>query len=1067
MTQLFRFFCLCVVSLGLLQSVHAQSVLVVGTSPVPAGKFKVLADAAAPHGIRIDGVLAERIPPQRIDALFQGYDLVVFDTPRDHMQERVKSMLARPLSGLKAPQVWMHEKALQTQGMPKAIADRLHGYYINGGKGNFDGFARTLAAHWAGQTQAAVLTAAPDPFVFPESAVYHPKAPRQIFSTPAEYFRWRGIDVSRRPPVVAIAFHQASIGAEQMALIDDLVRRVEQGGAIALPYYAPVMGKHESMLVVGEQTVADIVINTQIVLEPEGRRKELAKLGIPVVQALAYRKGDEAAWRADPQGVPLIDVPFYLAQSEYAGMTDAVVVGAVTASGDIAPIPAQASALVNKALNQVRLQRLSNGEKKVAFVFWNYPPGEKNLSASYLNVTRSLETMLKAMKAQGYDVAPAEESVIISKLQRLLAPFYRDGKLESLLDDGLAARLPISTYKAWFSTLPAEVQRDVNERWGDVANASTVMREKGESFFVIPRLQTGKIIITPQAPRGGQDLGDKEKALYHDTKSAPSHFYLAQYLWMRETYKADAIVHYGTHGSQEWLPGKERGLSMTDYPNLMVGDVPVIYPYIVDNIGEAMQTKRRGRATVVSHQTPPFAPAGLHQALTHIHDLLHLWIAQDDGSVKQKLAADMLREVKKERIDKDMGWDDARIAKDLPGFVTQLHDHLHELAQTAQPLGLHTLGTPPLEKHRIGSVLLMLGKPFWEAAARDAGVKEDELDEAFVGDYSALSQSLPYRLLQDALAGKAPPANARLAEMLAQGKRWYADLGAGGEMDGLLSALAGQYRPTSYGGDPIKNPDALPTGRNLYGFDPSRVPTKQAWEAGKDAAESLIAAHRAKTGKTPKKLAFTLWSVETMRHQGMLEAQALWAMGVEPVWDAGGRVIDVKLVSREVLKRSRVDVVLSATGLYRDHFPNAMKQLAKAVELAARADEADNPVFANSRDIAARLLQQGVPEKAAKAAAETRIFSSASGRYGTGLDDAALATDTWKSKAEGDRKLAQLYLSKMQFAYGTDESAWGSKGDRGCGRQGRQCQSLCRASEGYRSGRAVAYLQSVRHADHG
>ena len=168
-----------------------------------------------------------------------------------------------------------------------------------------------------------------------------------------------------------------------------------------------------------------------------------------------------------------------------------------------------------------------------------------------------------------------------------------------------------------------------------------------------------------------------------------------------------------------------------------------------------------------------------------------------------------------------------------------------------------------------------------------------------------------------------------------------------------------------------------------------------------------------------------------MRHQGILEAQALWTMGVEPVWDAGGRVIDVRLVPREQLKRPRVDVVLSATGLYRDHFPNAMKQLAKAVQLAARANEADNPLYANSRAIAERLVAQGIPEKAAQKAAETRIFSSESGRYGTGLDDAALATDTWKSRGEADKKLANLYLSKMQFAYGADEADWGAQGIAG------------------------------------
>ncbi|MDD2741223.1 MAG: cobaltochelatase subunit CobN [Rhodocyclaceae bacterium] len=1010
--------CLCLPAL-------AENILIVATTPVPPGKFRTISEIGQKYGLTVEACFIERLSPDQSSNLLQNRDLVIFDTARSHMQDAVKGKLGTALDGLQTPHLWMKAEGPAGSGLPKDIATTLHAYYTNGGRANYEGFFATLAAQLRGQPLPTIEA----PFVFPEEAIYHPQAPLRVFATAAEYFQWRGIPLDQRPPTIAIALHQIYIGAEQTAFIDALVARIEAAGAIALPYYAGVLGPHKNLLTIEGKPIADAVINTQIVLDPEGRRKELSELGIPVIQALAYRKGDEAAWRADPQGVPLIDVPFYLAQGEYAGIVDAIVASTQDrASGDIVVIPEQAAAVVNKALNLVRLQRLPNAEKKVAMLFWNYPPGEKNLSASFMNLPKSMEATLKALKSAGYSTTGESEVILINSLQRLLAPFYRDGQLEGLLRDGLAERLPVATYKAWLQRQPPAVQKELHERWGDPEKSAMVIVDRGEAVFVMPRMAVGKVIFSPQAPRG-ERWEDKEKALYHSTKAVPSHFYLAHYLWLREQFKADALVHYGTHGSQEWLPGKERGLAVSDYPLLAVGDVPVVYPYIVDNIGEALQAKRRGRAVIVSHQTPPFAPAGLHETLTQIHDLLHQWMAQDDGAVKDKLAVDLKKRVKKEHIDRDMGWSTTRIDREFRPFIDELHNHLHELAQTAQPLGLHTFGTPPLEKHRLGTVLLMLGKDFGEAALRHAGVKEDDLDELFVGDYTKLTESPPFRLLADLITGNtAPPVDPKLAAQLEQGRRWYADLGAQGEIAGLLSALAGQHRPTSYGGDPIKNPDALPTGRNLYGFDPSRVPTQQAWEAGKDAAEALIAAQTAKTGRPPKKLAFSLWSVETMRHQGILEAQALWTMGVEPVWDAGGRVIDVKLVPREQLKRPRVDVVLSATGLYRDHFPNAMKQLAKAVQLAARAMEADNPLYANSRAIAERLIAQGIPEKAAQKAAETRIFSSASGNYGTGLDDAALASDTWKSKGEADKKLARLYLSKMQFAYGADEADWGAQG---------------------------------------
>ena len=1027
-----RLACL-LVAIGLWHGAFAENILIVAASPVPAGKFRTVIDIGRQHGIAVEAHFAERLSAGQAAKLLEKRDLIVFDAARSHMQDAVKGKFGKALDNLKTPHIWMKDDGPAGSGLPKDVAARLHAYYTNGGRSNYDGFFATLAAQLRGQPQPEMAP----PFVFPDEAIYHPKAPNRVFATPAEYFKWRGIDPAQRPPTVAIAFHQIYIGAEQTAFIDDLAARIEAGGAVALPYYAGVMGPHGKMLTLAGKPIADAVINTQIVLDPEGRRKELAELGIPVLQALAYRKGDEAAWRADPQGVPLIDVPFYLAQGEYAGIVDAIVANTSDkASGDVVILPGQAAAIVNKALKLVRLQRLPNAEKKVAMLFWNYPPGEKNMSASFMNLPRSFETTLKALREAGYDTHGETEESLIKSLQRLLAPFYRDGELAGLLRDGLAERLPVAVYKAWLQRQPRAIQDDIHERWGTPEKSAMVIVDRGEAVFVMPRLAVGKVILSPQAPRG-ERWEEKEKALYHSSKAAPSHFYLAHYLWLREHFKADALVHYGTHGSQEWLPGKERGLPVSDFPMLAVGDVPVIYPYIVDNIGEALQAKRRGRAVTVTHQTPPFAPAGLHDVLVQIHDLLHQWLAQDEGAVKEKLAVDLKKRVKKEHIERDMGWSDTRIDTDFRAFVDELHNHLHELAQTAQPLGLHTFGTAPQEKHRIGTALLMLGKGFHETAARIMGVKEDDLDEIFVGDYSKLTSAPPFRVLADALAGKTTlPADKALADQLEQGRRWYADLGAQGEIAGLLSALAGQHRPTSYGGDPIKNPDALPTGRNLYGFDPSRVPTRQAWEAGKEAAEALIAAHTAKTGRPPKKLAFSLWSVETMRHQGILEAQALWTLGVEPVWDAGGRVVGVKLVPREQLKRPRIDAVLSATGLYRDHFPNAMKQLAKAVELAARANEADNPVYANSRALAERLVKQGVPEKAAQRASETRIFTNESGRYGTGLDDAALATGTWKSKGEADRKLAALYLSKMQHAYGTDEASWGSKGIAGADEAG-------------------------------
>ena len=353
---------------------QAQSVLIVATSPVPQGKLTLLREIGRQQGLQVQAELVEKLSPQAVPGLFAGRDLVIFDAGREHMQAVVRGRLAPALPGLKAPHIWMRDDAPQAQGLPPALAQRLHAYFVNGGRANFENFFRTLNAHFAGRSADGIAP----PFVFPEMAVYYPKSPQQIFASPADYLRWRGIDPAQRPPTVAIAFHQQYLGAEMMTQIDDLIRRIEAGGGLALPYYAGVMGPHAAMLTVNGQRVADVVINTQIVLDPEGRRKELAALGIPVLQSLAYRKGDVADWRADPLGLALMDVPFYLAQAEYTGIIDPMVTHAGNKlDGSIAVIDEQSQALVNKALNLVRLQRLPNADKRLAVLFWNYPPGEK------------------------------------------------------------------------------------------------------------------------------------------------------------------------------------------------------------------------------------------------------------------------------------------------------------------------------------------------------------------------------------------------------------------------------------------------------------------------------------------------------------------------------------------------------------------------------------------------------------------------------------------------------------------------------------------------------------------
>ncbi|WP_236032961.1 cobaltochelatase subunit CobN [Pseudomonas schmalbachii] len=1005
----------------------AKSVLFLSAPPLQAGKYQRMVDLAREQGL----VMEYRFVNQPGAALtvdeLAKHDLLVIDAPYGAALGAAQRVLSPLLPQVRKPWLWIRSDGAEARGIAAAVTTHLYQYYHHGGPANFAGFFCQLNREVFDQRGSDCA----EPVRYPESGVYHPDYSGRIFADVADYLRWKGVDADAPPPMVAVLFHKSYLDSGLTGFIDDTLRRVEQSGALPLAFYVPAMANGEitRMLSPHGKPLEGVLINTQIMLNGEGRKAEFERLGLPVLQAMPYRKGEQADWEADPVVLEAQDIPFYLAQPEYAGVVDPLITAYTReADGDIVGIDRQMRGLVGKALALIHLQRTANAEKKVAVFYYNYPPGEKNLGASFLNVPRSLETLLAAFQKQGYKVETRDEQALIEQLSALLAPYYRDGALPDLLARDLAERLPLERYKAWFAGLPEELQHSIEQRWGPPEKSGLLVREGGKAWLAVPRLRLGNVVLLPQPPRG-ERLDDREKALYHDTRVPPSHSYLATYLWARESAASDALVHLGTHGTYEWQPGKERGLSVHDYPYLVVGDMPVIYPYIVDNIGEALQVKRRGRGVTISHATPTFSPAGLHGEINQLHDLLHQWLNMSEGEVRNKSAEQIRSLADGLNVGKDMGWDAAAVARDFPAFVDALHVHLHELALYQQPLGLATFGRAADEDLRLFTVMQMLGKPLL------AALHPQDPEEQLAGDYQRLKQTDVWQWLDRHVRQQQPvTADATLQELQQKGRAYWLALTGKRELEGFFTALNGRHVATSYGGDPIKNPDSLPTGRNLYGFDPSRIPTPQAWEAGREAAEKLIAQYREEHGAFPDKLAFSLWSVETMRHYGVLEAQVLAVMGFKPKWDAGGRVIGIETIPSAELQRPRVDAVVSVTGLYRDHFPNVMKWLAEAARQGSELDEADNAIAANSRAVEQALLARGMSASDAADAARTRIYSSESGAYGTGLSDATLASDTWgetaaggQSRSEGESKLASLYLERMQFAYGPDSARWGTK----------------------------------------
>lgn len=854
--------------------------VLVGSGFFPQGKLAMYRKLAAAEGVVLD---YQRTP---LDAAAQsqlaGADLVLAELPPVQMYRDEK--LPGQLAGLPR-YVLVERDAEQGKGMPADQVELLAAYARNGGERNLSALLHYLK-QWKATGQLPPNADAA--LVMPKTGIYHPGYRDLAFASLEDYLHWLGPKVQEGQPVIGIAMFASAIGSDSTAHIDALIAEVEQRGGIAVPFFrdtdagVPV----ETLLMRDGQPVVDVVANFEI-LYRGNIGQDYARLGVPVLQAITYWDGPEATWQTDRQGVSPSATSFYLAIPEQAGFIDPLIVAAGKSRTPPQPITAQIQSLASKAINYATLRHKPVADKRVAMVFYNYPPGEKNLGASGLNLPKSLHATLAAMREAGYGTDLPTEEALLEQLQRLLAPNYRTDAMPALDRDGLTGWLPLRDYQRYFDGLPAAVRENITAGWGEPAKSAWLTQRDGEAGFAIPRLKLRNVVLLPQPVREAPGAPTSNGS-YHDIGRSVDHFYLATYQYLREQAGSDAIIHFGTHGTQEWTYGKERGLSVYDNPMLLAGDVPVVYPFIVDDVGEALQAKRRGRAVIISHQTPAFGPAGLHGDPLRLHQLVEEYQQLVEGAVRDTAARQLRELAQRSGIAGDLQWSAEKINADFDGFLVVVHEYLDTLGEQAQPQGLHAFGVVAEAARRADTVRLMLAKQI------DRTLGLENAHHARSVDYRELVNEPGRQWLQRHLhEGVSLPASAGQAEkdLLAAAQRADRSLDASSEISALLAALEGRYSTPGLGGDPLRTPESLPTGRNLYGFDPLRVPSRAAWEAGQAALQQLVDTYRNQhAGEYPQKLAFSLWGVETMRHNGILESQVFAALGVRPVWDEGGRI---------------------------------------------------------------------------------------------------------------------------------------------------------------------------------
>lgn len=783
-------------------------------------KAKLIAGLGKQQGIEIKHYSQRELKEgMTLSQFTQGYGLLIFDTVNANEAKKSFSPLANQVAklspGIKTLAIrWPLGDPLR-KGITEEQAQTLYDYYNNGGQVNFEHMLAYIQQQlltssadsysskkgFFGHNGEKISDPIPKPVIYPEMGIYHPDYPQRVFADPQRYLDWHqkhilkhknGLngahlnDTNNR--VIGITLHQETLAGENMLVHDAMIRQVEQAGATPLVFYyraARNAPDYVAWLSPAGKPILDVIINTRLVHWAEKRHKEFAQLGVTVLHGMAYSK-EEQRWREDNGGVPAYLVPFYLTLSEMAGLTDPIVMSSRDKSdGKSKPITEQLDLLVRKALRVASLKAKDNTEKKVAILYYNYPPGEKNASASFLNITRSIEQISAAMKQYGYQIDPIKEQQMIDSVAAMQRPFYRAEAAANLLNNNMADSLPISEYMAWFESLSESVQNDITESWGKPEQHYMTADIGGEKHFIVPRYQIGNVVILPQPPRG--DKGEREKSIYHSKNLAVNHYYLAVYLYLRQKFQVDALVHLGTHGSHEWLPGKERGLWAYDPGNLTADDIPVIYPYIVDDVGEALQAKRRGRAVMISHMTPPFAPSGLYGELSEVHELMHQYAEVDPGLVKKRTRKQLIKKLQEMDMIADMGWKIDGVKQNFNVFMNELHDYMHDLAAINQPLGLHTWGQLPEERLLVTTIMQILGNEFSDAIAAYLGETSENAQNgqvgqhqhtqanslALVNDQSKLEDLPGYSLLKHVLIAQKPiPANVseELRVLLERGK---------------------------------------------------------------------------------------------------------------------------------------------------------------------------------------------------------------------------------------------------------------------------------------------------------
>lgn len=771
-------------------------------------------------------------------------------------------------------------------------------------------------------------------------------------------------------------------------------------------------------------------------------------------------------------------------------------------------VPERLATFVQSVNNYLNLKEKPNSEKRIAIYYYK-GPGQNAMTAGGMEVAPSLYNLLRRLKTEGYCVEglPADARGLGKMIRTQGAVFgaYAEGAFDEFMKSGSPELITREQYESWVkASLRPEKYAEVVAANGEFPGCYMTTPD---GRLGVARLQFGNVVLMPQNAAGA---GDNSFQVVHGTNMAPPHTYIASYLWMQHGFKADALIHFGTHGSLEFTPGKQVALCSNDWPDRLVGAVPHFYVYSIGNVGEGMIAKRRSYAGLQSYLTPPFLESGVRGIYRDLMEKVKVYNTRlgaeegVDAAALEKASLAVKAATVKLGIHRELGLDSVLTEPYSEEDILRIENFAEELAAEKITGQLYTMGVPYEPERIVSSVYSMSTEPIAysllaldkqrgradervlkyksifvqrylnparelvgqqlkqsapvtdEQICRIVGISGAELAKAreiIAGRNAPKGMMAMMMAMQEDGGGKMPAArrgggmSAMMAAMAGKKKEYTKEeidfalavsevektvrnirnyrqqlLGSPeSELASLMNALNGGYTAPSPGGDPVVNPNTLPTGRNMFAVNAEETPTEAAWEKGVQLAKNTIEMYRKRHGgEYPQKVSYTLWSGEFIETGGATIAQVLYMLGVEPVRDAFGRVSDLKLIPSEELGRPRIDVVVQTSGQLRDLAASRLFLINRAVEMAAAAGDErfENLVAAGVVEAERALTGKGVSPKEAREMASFRVFGGANGGYGTGIQGMVEAGDRWEDESE----IAATYLNNMGAYYGSEKN---------------------------------------------